>query len=653
MQHRIIFPSVSFIALAMSVMACAAFGGGGEPNGEPAQVGGGILQEDVPTVIVATNPPPMTATSFPTSTPTPTREPAEGVPTAIPASQEGVIYASTRNAGIAPYFLLPNGNEVSPIDLGDFDFNIVWPEYSPDLNQLAFAAIQGGNAYLEVGVFVQDVNSGEITQLTTGDGNHPHWSPDGSQIAYSCNNRTDICVINADGSGVVNITEDSARMEMFPDWTPDGQIVFMSDRNVTKNRRFSEIYIMNADGSNIERLTFDGNAFNAYPNVAPNGSRIAYESNRDTDFAADIYTITIDGDDRQQVTTDERVWNQTPVYTVDNLRLVYAADDGSGQIDLYEINGEGGTARQLTRFSSEDGGLRFGHSVPSAALTPSGSVELENRTPEPITGPAGGNPVPEVILFATNDINCPDCLETGIYRINPDGSELLKLPVDGFFPTWTPNHTRFAYIDGGEMFLANSDGSDSTQITDAFMGLGTATWGPSGTLVVSECTPYFQFDVCVVNISTGQVRNITPIITNDSGVPYPTWLGANILLSNFVLTPQGAIARELIGEGQASPDGIRLANINRAGQLVVTNLDGLLLITVTDDNLTKGRPVWAPEGERILYTASPGDGRQYLYIADLNPETGGVYQLVEQPIAVGPASASEPLGTAYGYSWSP
>lgn len=666
MQQRTLLPKVSLIALAVSAIACAAFGGGGgggQPvDGDPDSISL-FGQGEEPTVIIATNPPPVTSTSFPTSTPTATREAGEAPPQAegdaqvtpgAPSRSENVLFGSARGDGIRPYALLPNGNEVAAVDLGDFDFNVVWPEYSPDMSRLAFAAVQGGNAYLEVGIFVQEVATGTITQITEGDGNHPHWSPDGNRIAYTCNQGTDVCTINPDGTGLLNLTEDSTRIERFPDWTPDGQIVFMSNRDVNQTQRWSEIYSMDATGENITRLTRDGNAYNAYPNVAPNGTRIAYESDRDTDFGADIYTIAIDGSDRQRVTSNQRIWHQTPVYSADNLRIIYAADDGTGQIDLYEIAGDGATnARPLTRFISEDGGLRFGHSVPTSQPSPLAETVVEARAPEPISGPTGGEPVPEAILFAANDLNCPDCLETGIYRINPDGSELLKLPVNGFFPTWTPNHTRFAYIDAGEMWLANSDGSEAVQITEAFMGLGTAAWSTTGTLVAAECTPYFQFDVCVVNTSTGQVRNITPVVTNDSGVPYPTWLGANILLDNFVLTPTGAITRELLGDGQASPDAIRLADINRNGQLVVTNTDGTVLITVTDDTLAKANPIWAPEGQRILYTASPGDGRQYLFVADLDPEAGGIYQLLEQPIAAGPNSTTEPIGTSYGYSWAP
>ena len=58
----------------------------------------------------------------------------------------------------------------------------------------------------------------------------------------------EIYVINADGSGLTNLTNDPGN-DYDPDWSPDGrQIAFSSTRDGNY-----EIYVMNADGSEVDQ----------------------------------------------------------------------------------------------------------------------------------------------------------------------------------------------------------------------------------------------------------------------------------------------------------------------------------------------------------------------------------------------------------------
>jgi len=45
-----------------------------------------------------------------------------------------------------------------------------------------------------------------LTQLTTSFSTNPAWSPDGSKIVF--NDREDLWLINADGSGLTQFTDD-------------------------------------------------------------------------------------------------------------------------------------------------------------------------------------------------------------------------------------------------------------------------------------------------------------------------------------------------------------------------------------------------------------------------------------------------------------
>ncbi len=59
---------------------------------------------------------------------------------------------------------------------------------------------------------------------------NPAWSPDGKQIVINSALPRDIYVINADGTGLAQLTFHPAN-EANPDWSPDGRrIAFNSNR---------------------------------------------------------------------------------------------------------------------------------------------------------------------------------------------------------------------------------------------------------------------------------------------------------------------------------------------------------------------------------------------------------------------------------------
>jgi len=81
-------------------------------------------------------------------------------------------------------------------------------------------------------------------------------SPDGSRyvMALEVEGQTDIFVVNADGSGLTNLTRHPAN-DAAPIWSPDGRyIAFVSNRGGAVWLR--QLYVMRADGSDV-RLVSD------------------------------------------------------------------------------------------------------------------------------------------------------------------------------------------------------------------------------------------------------------------------------------------------------------------------------------------------------------------------------------------------------------
>lgn len=112
--------------------------------------------------------------------------------------------------------------------------------------------------------------SGEYPVTVNGyDDIFPVWSPDGSKIAFECERWSDwdICTINPDGSGELNLTSSSYPDDRSPQWSPDGSKIMYTSGG--------DVYVMDADGSNQTNIN-DVNADAEYGIWSPEGSMIAF-----------------------------------------------------------------------------------------------------------------------------------------------------------------------------------------------------------------------------------------------------------------------------------------------------------------------------------------------------------------------------------------
>ena len=136
----------------------------------------------------------------------------------------------------------------------------------------------------------------------------PSWSPNGKRIAFAssasedrrsqpCKGRhLDIWVMNADGSGKMQLTE-SPEEELFPAWSPNGQKIAFA--RMSEEDGVYDIYVMDSDGSNIMRLT-ENCGSNLEPSWSPDGSKIAFVSVRDGNY--EVYVMDADGQNEVRLT---------------------------------------------------------------------------------------------------------------------------------------------------------------------------------------------------------------------------------------------------------------------------------------------------------------------------------------------------------------
>src|SRR5215216_908773 len=150
----------------------------------------------------------------------------------------------------------------------------------------------------------------------------------------------EIYVMNADGTGQTNISNNPA-FDYGPSWSPDGtKIIFASDRDAITNR---DLYVMNADGSNPTRLTNDPED-ETWPSWSPDGTKIAFQSQSEGENEV-IYVMNADGSEQTRLTDDQ---GGQPSWSPDGTKIAFTRN---GQI--YVMNADGSEQTNIS-------GGRFG-----------------------------------------------------------------------------------------------------------------------------------------------------------------------------------------------------------------------------------------------------------------------------------------------------
>jgi len=186
------------------------------------------------------------------------------------------------------------------------------PVFSHDGNRVFFQRQTGG--LFDIWVMDADgANQHRVTFLPLNEVG-AQLSPDDQRMAFMGNNggNQDVWVANADGTGIVNITQGTCTnatvgqtpcvlaRDQQPYWTPDGQIVFVSDRS-----GFNEIWVSNADGSAPRQVT-NLHANSGLPSVSHNGEQVAFVSNAHNTASGvrSVYVVNFDGSDARRLTFD-------------------------------------------------------------------------------------------------------------------------------------------------------------------------------------------------------------------------------------------------------------------------------------------------------------------------------------------------------------
>ncbi|HSU84498.1 MAG TPA: hypothetical protein VLR69_18940 [Thermoanaerobaculia bacterium] len=165
------------------------------------------------------------------------------------------------------------------------------PAWSPDGARIVFQSDRDGNDE----IYVMDADGSHPVNLThnPGSDSHPYWSPDGARILFNSNRddgeNDEVYTMKADGTDLRRLTRNDL-WDTYASWSPDGRKIAFRRRlkepgmdSDGKPSNFnSEVFVMDGDGGHAVNLTRSP-AFDGYPAWTPDG-RIVFASNRSGAF---------------------------------------------------------------------------------------------------------------------------------------------------------------------------------------------------------------------------------------------------------------------------------------------------------------------------------------------------------------------------------
>ena len=310
---------------------------------------------------------------------------------------------------------------------------------------------------------------------------------------------------------------------------------------------------------------------------------MAYGSNRTgSQFSDDVYVSPLDVESPLQLTF-RRPDDGQPAWSPDGRRLAFkTAQFGSNQLAVMDADGT--NERLLTRT------FRFSEGQPG--WSPDGSLLVYRRTPE--------NP-----LVQDGDIWVLDIEASAVDPTQPVTHQVLAMPGDERYPTYSPDGTKIAFRHGDdlvepsgdeEIYVMDADGTNVRRLTDNADFDSAPAWSPDGRQIAFENAPAATLqpgvepqekDIYVMDADGTNVRRLTDSPGLDEG---PVW----------------------------SPDGTKVAfSSARDGQqeIYVMNADGSDQRRVTDNPARDESPDWQ---------GLPFDDKGHQPCGDVSLAPGGV-----------------------------
>jgi Tol biopolymer transport system component len=465
---------------------------------------------------------------------------------------------------------------------------------SPDGKWIAFDLVTA--------IWVVPAAGGEARRLTGDlqDATQPHWSPDGSRLAFQSyrDGNYHLWLINQDGTGLRQLTKGPFDHRE-PKFAPDGRhLVFSSDRGGTGSYG---LFTYELAGGAIRALT-DATTEEAMPVWSPDGTRVAFTVDNTSIAEVDVATGAVS-------TVVPAVPGATlfgPAYAPDGTlsytRLVGAASDlmvGEQAVtdgeDVFGFAVSWLSATTLVYTSTGQlrrrilgGGVE---QIPFQARVPvvsrrnyrRSTPDLDSTGSRPVQGIAGPVVSPDGRQVAFRALNA-------LWLLPITGGRPTKLVDDGFFtsdPDFAPDGASLVYASdrAGTADLWQRDLATGAEkrLTDLPGAQLTPRWSPEGTRIAYQDQDGAAW---VLDVASGAVEQVTPTLFQPGRI---TWSPDGSVLALAAVKPYSKRFRE--GTSQ-----ILTVDVASKALTYTEAIPGRSIATRGDDG-----PVWSPDGRMLAF----------------------------------------------------
>lgn len=435
-------------------------------------------------------------------------------------------------------------------------------------------------------IYVANVETSDIRQVTKDGGISPCFSPDGTKIAYLTPavwqknppaRLHEVWVISVNGEDPVKVSGDlNENLSMKgPTWSPDGRMIAFG-RIEMKSRPIAKVCIVSASGQGglhtipveIELPLFSTDFVTGWtPN---NKIGLLLESS----YRENVYTVSVSGGKATQVSPLDGLASH-PRWSPDGKQIYFRWKKGG----LGSVPGDGGEVSVHT-----------------------GLDRVRNETGFFTIYPGTGNSVSpdgkSVVFSGGTATSGPN-----IYTIPVEDGEPSQVAIGGGYPCWSPDGKWIAYLapeiigDGksiATIFKISREGGEVQKISTASDNVTVAgiDWSPDGKTIA-----YFSKKE---DTSAGTLN----LIPTDGGESREICRVQHIIPHNEI---------------SWSPDGHQIAFTSRGKIWIVSANGGEPVEVKTDVDANAGMLEWSPDGKKIAFSGDSGMKPELWFMEDFLP----------------------------------